>query len=153
MNDLQTIAEFLRAHSTLTLATMSQDGLPYATPLFYVVGENLQLYWLSSGSSAHSIHLGKCAAVSAAVYSETDEWEKIRGVQIWGTAEVVGEATERKQTVNIYTKRFHLGNIFRVAILACNLYRLRPVRIRYLDNSKHFGFKREIVLPRERAIS
>ena len=149
MNDLATIADFLRAHSTLTLATVSGDGTPYATPLFYVLDENLQLYWLSSGSSTHSMHLAVRSDVSAAVYSETDEWEKIRGVQLWGTASVVQQSNLRKEVVKAYTERFRLGSIFRLAIVACNLYRLAPMRVRYLDNSKHFGYKRELILPRQ----
>ena len=147
MNDLAIVADFLRAHSTLTLATVSDDGSPYATPLFYIVNENLELYWLSSGSSAHSMHMASRPEVSAAVYSETDEWEKIRGVQLWGTARVVHESNLRKEVVKAYTERFRLGSIFRLAIVACNLYQLTPARARYLDNSKHFGYKRELTLP------
>lgn len=148
MNDHAIVADFLRAHSTFTLATLSDDGTPHSTPLFYIANENLELYWLSSGASGHSMHLAVRSNVSAAIYSETDEWEKIRGVQLWGTAGVVQESNLRKEIVKAYTERFHLGTIFRLAIVACNLYCFTPTRVRYLDNSKHFGYKREWILPK-----
>lgn len=147
MNGLRTIEEFLRAQSTLTLATISEDGTPYATPLFYIVAENLQIYWLSSKSSMHSVQVTMHPGVSAAIYAPADEWKKIHGVQIWGLAQAIRDSNERKTIIKAYISRFRLSNLFRGVILACDLYRLSPVRIRYINNSKHFGYKREIVLP------
>lgn len=148
MNDLETIDEFLRTQSTLTLATISDDGTAYATPLFYiyVVGDDRQLYWLSSESSHHSSHVVTRPEVSVAIYAQTDEWENVRGIQMWGRAQIVHDSNERKAITRAYITRFHLGNLFRVAILASKMYRFNPVRVRYLDNSKHFGYRREISL-------
>jgi len=47
VNDIEAVDEFPGTQSTLTLATISDDGMDYATPLFDKVGEERQLYWHS----------------------------------------------------------------------------------------------------------
>lgn len=149
MNDLEMVTAFLESHSTLTLATISDQRVPHAAPLFYLLHEGLQLYWVSSPSSMHSLNLANSVDVSVAVYSATDRWKEIRGVQMQGKVQLVTNPRERKAVLRAYVDRFHLGTIFRLAISGSNLYKFMPFWIRYLDNSKRFGFKREIVLPRE----
>jgi hypothetical protein len=45
---LELVAALLGEETTLSLATTGKDGLACVAPLFYIVDEELSLYWLSS---------------------------------------------------------------------------------------------------------
>lgn len=151
MTDLETATEILQSQSTLTLATVSAEGLPWATPLFYLLHNGLALYWVSSRSSLHSRSLANTAEVAATVYLPTDRWKEIRGVQMRGAVEIVESAPERKEVLASYAERFRLGRIFRVALSQSILYKFTPCWLRLLDNSKRFGYKHELTLSCEPA--
>jgi len=141
---LKAIETLVRSQSTLALSTVDAQGLPHAAPLFYLMGPGLELYWLSSSSSVHSRNLAADPRVAAAIYAPTERWNEICGVQIRGTASKITGRSLRRNILQEYRERFHLGNMFRLAIARSSLYVLRPQWIRYLDNTRHFGFKFEI---------
>jgi uncharacterized protein YhbP (UPF0306 family) len=139
----QLASALLEEQSTLALATVSEDGAPHVTPLFYLPGEGLSLYWFSSPRSRHSRNLGSNPKASVTVYRPTDAWREICGVQMQGVASVLTGRTARAEIQERYTARFRLGATFRAALRASRLYVFRPDRVRYLDNGKGFGFKAE----------
>jgi len=146
---LESIAEILRAQSTLSLATVanveeSEAGMPCVAPLFYIVDAELNLYWLSSASSEHSRNLRREPNVAVAVYPQTEEWKEIRGVQMRGVASPVTDPALRKVLIKQYSERFQLGGILRLAIRRSTLYKFRPYRFRLVDNSKGFGYRFEL---------
>jgi uncharacterized protein YhbP (UPF0306 family) len=143
---IETIAAHLRQESTLALATIDAQGEPCIAPLFYLAGEDLSLFWLSSSSSLHSRNLERTPSASATVYRHAETWKEIRGVQMRGTVAIVADTARRKALIKLYCERFQLGSVFRLAIGRCNLYEFRPTLIRYLDNSKRFGYTFEVTL-------
>jgi uncharacterized protein YhbP (UPF0306 family) len=146
-NSIEQIQQLLRKQSTLSLATVSEDGLPYVTPLFYIADDSCCLYWFSSASSLHSVHGEINPRAAVTVYGDVEQWEMIRGVQMQGIVAQVKERERRKELTKQYVVRFNLGNIFRMALKASNLYAFQPNHIRYIDNNLGFGYKREIALP------
>jgi len=144
MSELELVERFLRSQSTLTLATTAGDGSPHAAALFYLLQEDLRLYWFSSASSEHSRNLERDGAAAVSVYRQTGEWRKIRGVQMRGTAAIVKGRAERSAIAGLYTERFHLGRLFEAGIARATLYCFRPDWVRYIDNSKGFGYKFEL---------
>lgn len=140
------VAAFLKSQSTLSLASVSGDGTPQVTPLFYLADDQLRLYWLSSATCRHSRNLKRRPEAAVSVYSPTEEWQEIRGVQMQGTVAVVTTRSERGGIVDAYCARFRLGPHFRSVIARSRLYRFQPVWIRYLDNSKRFGYKFEFAV-------
>lgn len=139
------VAEFLREQSTLVLATTTEPELPRATPLFYVPGDGLDLYWLSSTRSRHSVNVAERAQASVAVFAPTFAWREIVGVQMVGSVATI-HGDERKPLLKQYSERFHLGTIFSIAMQQSTLYRFRPHWLRYTDNRKRFGYRFEIDL-------
>ncbi len=137
------VAAFLKSQSTLSLATTAADGTPHAAPLFYFADEQLRLYWLSSASSRHSRNLRHRPEAAVSMYAPTDDWKQIRGVQMRGSVVVVSARSGRGEIVAAYCDRFQLGASFQTAIARSRLYRLQPQWVRYLDNSKRFGYKFE----------
>jgi uncharacterized protein YhbP (UPF0306 family) len=144
MHDIGEVAAFLQSQSTMTLATVDEAGAPRATPLFYYTGDDLNLYWVSSPSGAHSQDVLRTSAASAAIYAATEEWKEIRGVQMNGTVHVIGDAKERTRLLKKYSERFLLNAALRLALTTHTLYRISPSWVRFLDNSVHFAYKREM---------
>jgi len=140
------VAALLKSQTTLSLVTISEDGSPQIAPLFYFAGEALHLYWLSAASSRHSRNLKRSPAAAVTIYRPATEWKEIRGVQMRGAASVVKSRVERRQIVEAYAARFHLGPLFRDRIARSRLYRFQPDWVRYLDNTARFGYKFEFTV-------
>jgi len=143
---LEWIAALLRAESTMALSTADAEGLPYVAPLFYVVDEDLTLYWFSSTRSQHSLNLLREPRSAATVYRSVYHWRDIRGVQMSGAVSVVSDSVLRKRFASEYCERFQLGTAFRLAIRQSTLYAFKPSFLRGIDNSHHLGEKFEITL-------
>ena len=141
---VQSIAALLRAQSTFALATAGENGEPCVAPLFYVVDEELTLYWLSSESSLHSLNLERTPRAAATVYRTTENAREICGVQMRGAASLIADRARRDAIVQLYCERFDIGAIYRLAIRQSALYAFRPEWIRFIDNDKRFGYKFEI---------
>ncbi len=135
----------LEAENTLVLATVSDSGEPVATPLFYICGADMSLYWLSSPDSRHSRNLSVRPRVSATVFAHVHRWKDIRGLQMNGNAGVAG-LEAREAILDAYRRRFELGNDTESAIARSTLYLFRPEWARYMDNSHGFGFREELRL-------
>jgi uncharacterized protein YhbP (UPF0306 family) len=143
-NELQTIRAFLEAQSTLALATIDANGNPQVAPLFYVSDDALNLYWLSSADSRHSINLMAREQVAATIYPAAWHWTEIRGLQIEGTAHLINDDTLRQDIVARYSRKFDLPSGFETIITGSELFVLKPAWVRWLDNSVRFGHKSEI---------
>jgi hypothetical protein len=141
---IATVAAFLKDQSTLALATVAGDGSPRVTPLFYLLEDYLQMYWFSSASSEHSRSLRRNPAVAVTVYRDTERWREIRGVQMRGAAQAVGDRTLRRSIAEAYAERFQLGKVLQAGIARSSLYVFEPSWIRYIDNSRRLGYRFEV---------
>jgi uncharacterized protein YhbP (UPF0306 family) len=141
---LELVAALLSEETTLSLATTGEDGQACVAPLFYIVDENLSLYWLSSESSLHSLNLARTPRAAATVYRSVENWKKIRGVQLRGTVSKVTEPKRRAALLKSYCERFKLGRVLRLALRLSALYSFQPDFIRYIDNARGFGYKFEL---------
>jgi uncharacterized protein YhbP (UPF0306 family) len=141
---LDAVRVFLKAHSTLALATSDGEGRPQVAPVFYWSDDALNLYWLSSPTSRHSVNLSARPKVAATIYPELWMWQAIRGLQIEGEAGLMADLTdERGAILTAYRRKFQLPPEMDALITASTLYVLRPHWVRWLDNEVRFGFKAE----------
>jgi uncharacterized protein YhbP (UPF0306 family) len=143
----ETVRTFLKAQSTLSLATVNAGDQPEAVPLFYVSDDALRLYWLSSPNSRHSQNLLAHPRVAGTVYPTVWNWADIVGLQLEGEASDVTDAAQREHILQLYLAKFKLPESFAEAIAASTLFMLRPTWMRWLNNREMFGFKTEIPLP------
>jgi uncharacterized protein YhbP (UPF0306 family) len=134
-------AKLIHSQNTLALATCDADGSPRIAPLFYLPGEELRVYWFSSARSAHSRNLKRDPRASVTVFAAAGCWQEIRGVQMRGSAQVVRDRGLRRPIAEAYTERFRLGKLFETVMARSSLYCFEPRSIRYLDNSRGFGYK------------
>jgi uncharacterized protein YhbP (UPF0306 family) len=142
-NELQTIKRFLEGQSTVALATLDANGHPQIAPLFFVSDDALNLYWLSSATSRHSVNLMANTRVAATIYPVAWHWTEIRGLQIEGAAASVTEENVRQDILARYYQKFDLPPGFETLIADSGLYMLKPRWLRWLDNSVRFGYKSE----------
>lgn len=139
-SDIETISRLVEAQSTLVLSTTGPDGEPCAAPLFYSPGPELKLYWFSSPSSLHSANLARDPRAAVAIFVPTHMWNEIQGVQMRGLARPAADANVSQ----LYRERFHLPDMLVTEMNKSTLYVFTPVWIRYLDNTRRFGFRLEI---------
>src|SRR5437763_446098 len=130
------VADLLNAQSTLALATCDADGTPGIAPLFYLPDSELRLYWFSSPASAHSRNLKRDPRASVTVFTSTANWREIRGVQMRGTVRAASDPEIRRA----YIERFRLGKLPQAAMASSRLYCFEPSWIRYVDNTRGFGY-------------
>ena len=137
------VGQLLKSQSTMGLATTAEDHSPHIAPLFYFSSDDLRLCWFSSPSSGHSKNLARNSAAAVTVYRPTEQWKGICGVQMRGIASIVRDPEQRQLIEKAYVDRFHLGAQFQSEISRSDLYEFHPHWVRYIDNSKGFGYKVE----------
>ncbi len=144
------VAAYLRAHHTMTIATVSPVGnTPHAASVFYSVGDDLRLVFLSKTGSVHGSHIGESAPIAVTVTEDYGDWEMIQGVQIWGDAYLLkGEA--RVAALARYVLRFPFVRDLAKkpglaeTLRAIGVYAVVPVRAAFTDNTTGV-FGREIL--------
>ncbi len=146
---LATVRTLLTAQTTLVLATTGEDGVPRSTALFYFHDDDLRLYWFSSRTVLHSLNCAHQPQASISISPHAETWKQIKGVQMQGTVSIVPSGARRKAITTAYVERFSLGKAFALALRSASLYCFEPTWLRYVDNSRHFGYKFEIDLARE----
>jgi len=142
--ELELVAALLAAESTLALASTDESGLAAVAPLFYIADEEFSLYWVSSHKSPHSQNVLRDPRVAVTVYKRTDNWREICGVQLKGKAYAVTDPMRRKHLIHVYNERFDLGRLLRTAVAQGTLYVFHPDWLRYIDNSRGFGYRFEL---------
>ncbi len=147
MSDAKTrIRQFLAAHTTLTLATLAEDGRPQAAPLFFAELEDLSLIFISEPRVRHSQNVARDNRVAASIYADGQEWQSIRGVQLEGTCILLAdEAAAEARAVYLAKYPFIAENKLLLGMLErVSFYKIIPIWIRLIDNSQGFGYKEEV---------
>jgi uncharacterized protein YhbP (UPF0306 family) len=135
------VAEYLRAHHTMTVATVSPaDNAPHAAHVFYAVDEHLRLVFLSKKTSLHGQHIGKQAAVAVTVSEDYEEWRLIQGVQLWGTARLLSKIAEVAALTHYFRRFPFVREILSDPASAARMrdmgvYRVEPDRAAFTDNT------------------
>lgn len=143
------LKSFLAVHTTLTLATVAEDGRPQAAPLFYAVADDLTMVFISEKKARHSQNIARQGRVAATIYSDGQEWRSITGLQLEGICtELSGQAARIAQT--IYTARYPFierNKLLKLMFLKVTFYQIRPTWLRLIDNTQGFGHKEEFYWP------
>ncbi len=139
------IKQFLAAHTTLTLATLAEDGRPQAAALFYAEMDDFSLVFISEQKVRHSKNLACDDRAAATIQADGQQWQGIQGLQIEGRCvKLSDDAAEAAR--NAYTTKFPFlktNKLLGVALHFGTFYQLRPDWIRLIDNAQGFGHKEE----------
>lgn len=140
------VLEYLAGHHVMTLATVGPAG-PWAAAVFYA-SAGFDLYFLSAGHTRHAQELAAQPRAAAAIQEDYREWAEIKGIQLEG---LVGrlEGAEREAAVAVYGRKFPFIErepALLAALARVNWYRLRPERLCFVDNSRGFGHREELIV-------
>lgn len=133
------ILEVLRSQHLMALSTIRPDGYPQATLVNYV-HDSLVLYFATDSTSQKVGNLSLNNKVSVAIASETENFNKLRGLSLSGIATRLLETEARaKLALNLFralpqSKRFVPQDPARLAIFS-----ITPVAISLVDYSGGFG--------------
>ena len=139
------IKQFLSGHTTLTLATVAEDGRPQAAPLFYAEMDDLSLIFISERKARHSQNVSRDNRVAATIYADGQQWQNIQGLQIEGIcAGLAGQAARAARRVYLNKYPFIKQNkILWLMLNTITFYKITPTWMRLIDNSQGFGHKEE----------
>ena len=154
-NDLaRRIAAFLDAYHVMSLATQGPDG-PHAANLFYV-RDGLALVWISESDTRHSRDIAADQRVAATIAPDYKDFAAISGVQVFGAARQIVDDDERRHHLALLEARYpFLGRLksgpakLQEGYARALPYRLQPIRMVLIDNSKGFGHKETLAIPPE----
>lgn len=134
------ILGLIQAGSTLTLATMREDGWPQATTVAYAnVGLTL---FVATGADAQKVrNIQYCPKVSLTINSNALEWSTLQGLSMSAVADVIESASDRQQAARLIKKKFpslaDVGDPEHQTGWA--LLRIVPRMICVIDYTKGFG--------------
>lgn len=155
MSDLaERVHAYLRAHTTLNLATAGPEG-PWACAVLYVT-EGDHLYFTSVATTRHAHHLATTGRAAGTVNDDCTSWLSMKGVQLEGTVARVDDRGERERIVGAYLARFPFavglwhGETDPARIAADpaghDFYRLTPAHLWFTDNEHAPGRREELAV-------
>ena len=129
------ILDFILEHHVFSLAT-SKKNKPYSASCYYVYDriENA-LIFSSDEKTKHAQQFIENHTVSATIAIETDDFTKIKGLQLLGEVSLI-ESNKLKRSTELYLDRFPFAKE-----LPINLWILKLTYIKMTDNSLGFGKK------------
>jgi uncharacterized protein len=143
----QVLAQYLRNHHVMTLATNGAGG-PWAAAVFYA-NEGPDFYFLSAPHTRHSVDLAQDPRVAATIQDDCSSWLSIKGVQLSGSVTRL-EGDDVNHARGQYDRKFagildaaQAPDRIASALQRIGWYRLRAEKLRFVDNSQGFGHKDE----------
>ena len=136
------IVSYLDSHRHMDLATVKDDGSPYASTVSYV-NKGLTVFFMTDPGSQKGKNLQFCPRVGVSVSEDYLDWDEIRGVQLTGTAEWIADPAELHQVQQMFARKFPQVHKYMagygVTIDVIPFLRVTPKSINYLDYSKGFN--------------
>ena len=143
------IVSYLDSHRHMALATVKDDGSPYASTVSYV-NKGLAIFFMTDPSSQKGKNIQCCRKVGVSISEDYMDWDKIEGVQLTGSVEWITDHTELKQVQQMFAHKFpqvhkYLAG-YGVTIDIIPFLRITARSINYLDYSKGFNHWDTLVL-------
>jgi nitroimidazol reductase NimA-like FMN-containing flavoprotein (pyridoxamine 5'-phosphate oxidase superfamily) len=94
MNEGQTARQILEDICYMAIASVSSDGQPWSTPVYFAYDEELNLYWTSAKDSCHSSNIAINPAIFISIYNSAAPEGSAVGLYIKATARELGDAAQ-----------------------------------------------------------
>ncbi len=106
MNEKEIAKEIISKILYITLATVSKEGKPWNTPLYYAFDSEYNFYWLSDQNGQHSQNIKENSQVALVIYDSTVSEGQGRGVYVQGKAfELTDEDEIEKALKYLYGRK------------------------------------------------
>jgi uncharacterized protein YhbP (UPF0306 family) len=137
----------------MTLGTCLGD-VPWAATVFYA-SDDLRLYFFSVPDSRHCQNLAANPRVAVTVQEDYHDWQKIKGIQLEGTAILVDSIIEKAKAMAVYARKYPeviklftnpASGLFYKAFLKVKFYCVIPEKLFFIDNEQGFGKRQELAI-------
>ena len=134
------ILDLLKQHNLLTLATAREDGYPQATTVTYA-NEDLTLYFAAAKDSQKIHNISRNNKVSLTIDKDYEDWSKIKGLSMAGSAEVLTEPAAAKRALGCLMKKFPQWSRLPIPIDPAEIavVKITPKVISVIDYERGFG--------------
>ncbi len=148
----ETVVRFLEQHAAMTVATADPQGVPWATPVFYV-NDGLCLYWLSNPRNRLSTCLAANPRAVATIIGPGPEWSLMQGLQIEGKVSMVRAWREYFRCARLFIRKFpDFSHQFLPSTAVQRVrdvgqrrfYALESERLWFTDHTQGFGARVEL---------
>jgi uncharacterized protein len=136
---------YLQRHHVMTLATQGPLGL-WAAAVFYA-SERFDLYFLSAGHTRHAQNLAADPYVAATIQEDYHDWPAIQGIQLEGDIVLLADEAQAA-AITLYQQKYPFiaaDPVLQAAFTRVNWYRLHPQKLYFIDNSRGFGHRDQIL--------
>jgi len=99
------VLDIMKNHNILSLATLREDGYPQANTVTYA-NDSLTIYFSTAQDSQKVKNIKNCNKVSLTIDKDYEDWNKIKGLSMAATAEILTTPDEIKMAMNCLVKKF-----------------------------------------------
>ena len=103
------IEDYLKEAKLMQLAT-AVDNQPWVCNVWFAADKELHIYWFSSTTRRHSSEVLKNNKVAAAIVLPHSPKDSARGLQLEGTASLVGDKKTILKAILLFTGRVFYKN-------------------------------------------
>ncbi len=129
----QRVIDFLASEKTMTLATATPGGVPYATTYLYV-NDGPTVYFWSRSTTTTARHVEQNPMVAFTVDSYSGDLRDVRGVQGQGECSVLLDGLEIARVADLFGQRF--PDLQPGTTMSISFFRIVPTNINYIDNTE-----------------
>ena len=94
MTQDQTVREILDNVCYMAIASVSSDGTPWSTPVYFGCDEGFNFYWASAKDSCHSRNIAVNPAIFISIYDSTAPEGCAVGLYVKATARELGDVAQ-----------------------------------------------------------
>lgn len=129
----QQVIDYLTSEKTMTLATATPGGVPYATTLLYV-SDGPTIYFWSRASSTAAQHVDQNPVVAFTIDTYGNDLQHVRGVQGTGECSVLLNGVEIARVAELFGEKF--PDLQPGATVSISFFRIAPTSLNYIDNTE-----------------
>ena len=99
------VLDIMKNHNILTLATLRENEYPQANTVTYA-NDGLTIYSSTAQDSQKVKNIKNCNKVSLTIDKDYEDWNKVKGLSMAATAELLTNPDEIKKAMNCLVKKF-----------------------------------------------
>jgi len=128
----QKVIDYLASEKTMTVATATPGGVPYATTLLYV-NDGPSIYFWSRANTTVARHLDQNPVVGFTIDTYSGDLRQVKGVQGTGECSVILSGEEIARVADLFGQRF--PDLQPGATMSISFFRVVPTNLHYIDNT------------------
>ena len=129
----QNVIDYLASEKTMTLATATPAGVPYATT-FLFVNEGPNIYFWTRANTTTARHIEQNPAVAYTIDTYSDDLRHVQGVQGTGECSVLLSGREIARVAALFGQRF--PDLQPGTTMSISFFRITPISLNYIDNTE-----------------